>query len=43
MACGVGVCLGCVVKTKEKDAHSNVNNARVCTEGPVFLAEDVDI
>ena len=43
MACGVGACLGCVCKTTQKDAHSHVNNARVCTEGPVFNAEDVDI
>ena len=43
MACGVGACLGCVCKTKEKDAHSHVNNARVCTEGPVFDASDVEI
>ena len=43
MACGVGVCLGCVVKTGKKDAHSNVCNARVCTEGPVFEAQTVKI
>lgn len=43
MACGVGACLGCVCKTVEKDAHSHVNNARICTDGPVFLAKDVDI
>ncbi|MCR5775622.1 MAG: dihydroorotate dehydrogenase electron transfer subunit [Lachnospiraceae bacterium] len=43
MACGLGVCLGCVAKTTEKDAHSGVKNARVCTEGPVFCAETVDI
>ena len=43
MACGVGACLGCVVKTKEVDRHSHVKNARICTEGPVFAAEDVDI
>ena len=43
MACGVGVCLGCVCKTVCKDAHSHVNNARICTDGPVFLAEDVEI
>ncbi len=41
MACGVGACLGCIVKTAEKDEHSNVNNTRICTEGPVFFAEDV--
>ena len=43
MACGVGACLGCVVKTVKTDPHSHVKNARICTEGPVFLAEDVDI
>ena len=43
MACGVGACLGCVCKTVKKDEHSHVNNARVCTEGPVFLASEVDI
>ncbi|MCI8462913.1 MAG: dihydroorotate dehydrogenase electron transfer subunit [Lachnospiraceae bacterium] len=43
MACGVGACLGCVVKTKNLDSHSHVHNARICTEGPVFLADDVEI
>lgn len=43
MACGVGVCLGCVCNTVEKDAHSHVNNTRICTEGPVFDAAEVDI
>ena len=43
MACGVGVCLGCVVRTAEKDPHSHVNNARICTEGPVFDIKDVEI
>lgn len=40
MACGVGACLGCVCKTKDVDEHSQVKNARVCVDGPVF---DVDI
>ena len=43
MACGVGACLGCVAKTKNVDAHSHVHNARICTDGPVFLAEEVEI
>ena len=43
MACGVGACLGCVVKTKETDHHSHVNNARICTDGPVFEAGTVEI
>ena len=41
MACGVGACLGCVVRTRTADAHSHVNNARICTEGPVFEAGEV--
>lgn len=43
MACGVGACLGCVCKTVEKDHHSHVNNARICTDGPVFDAQEVEI
>ncbi len=43
MACGVGACLGCVVRTRETDHHSHVNNARICTDGPVYAAEDVEI
>lgn len=43
MACGVGACLGCVVKTKNEDAHSHVHNARICTDGPVFEAGEVEI
>ncbi len=43
MACGVGACLGCVAKTKEVDHHSHVHNARICTDGPVFEAGEVEI
>ena len=43
MACGVGACLGCVAKTKEIDSHSHVHNARICTDGPVFEAREVEI
>lgn len=43
MACGVGACLGCVCKTKEVDHHSYVKNARICTDGPVFDAKEVEI
>ncbi len=43
MACGVGACLACVCKTKEKDAHSNVHNKRICKDGPVFLSTEVEI
>ncbi len=31
-------CLSCLcMQSKEKDAHSNVNNKRICKDGPVFL------
>ena len=43
MACGVGACLGCVCRTREPDHHSHVNNARICTDGPVFEAGEVEI
>ena len=41
MACGIGACLGCICKTKKKDHHTNVNNQRICKDGPVFDAEEV--
>ena len=43
MACGVGACLGCICKTKNVDDHSLVKNARICTDGPVFDARDLDM
>lgn len=43
MACGIGACLGCVCKTTKKDHHTNVENTRICVEGPVFNAKDVEI
>lgn len=41
MACGIGVCLGCVCESTETDSHSYVKNKRVCKDGPVFLSEEV--
>lgn len=43
MACGIGACLACVCKTKHRDDHTNVHNKRICKEGPVFLAEEVEL
>lgn len=43
MACGVGACLACVCKSKDIDDHSKVNNKRVCKDGPVFYAEEVEL
>ncbi|WP_051321344.1 dihydroorotate dehydrogenase electron transfer subunit [Chrysiogenes arsenatis] len=37
MACGIGVCLGCVVDTF--DAENTVSRQRVCKDGPVFSSE----
>lgn len=42
MACGVGACLACVCKSKDVDHHSNVHNKRICADGPVFYAEEVE-
>lgn len=43
MACGIGACLACVCRSAETDAHTNVRNKRVCKEGPVFRAEEVEL
>lgn len=43
MACGIGACLACVCKSKDVDHHSNVHNKRICKDGPVFLAGEVEL
>lgn len=43
MACGIGACLACVCKSKEKDHHTNVNNKRICKDGPVFFADEIEL
>jgi dihydroorotate dehydrogenase electron transfer subunit len=42
MACGIGACLACVCKSKEVDEHTNVHNKRICKDGPVFKAGEVE-
>ncbi len=42
MACGIGACLACVCKSKEVDGHTHVHNKRICKDGPVFRAEEVE-
>lgn len=37
MGCGTGVCLGCAVKARERPGY-----VRVCKEGPVFDAGEID-
>ncbi len=39
MACGVGACLGCAIKTKEK--NGSIIYKRVCKDGPVFDANTI--
>ena len=43
MACGIGACLACVCQSTETDSHSHVCNKRVCKDGPVFRAEEVEL
>ncbi len=43
MACGIGACLACVCKSREKDHHTNVHNKRICKDGPVFPAQEVEL
>ncbi len=38
MACGIGVCRGCVIKLKKGE---EVKNASVCADGPVFNGGEV--
>lgn len=43
MACGIGACLACVCKSKEVDHHTHVHNKRICKDGPVFYAGEVEL
>ncbi|MCM1180489.1 MAG: dihydroorotate dehydrogenase electron transfer subunit [Clostridium sp.] len=43
MACGIGACLACVCQSREVDGHSNVHNKRICKDGPVFDAREVEL
>lgn len=43
MACGIGACLACVCQSKDVDDHSHVHNKRICKDGPVFLAQEVEL
>jgi dihydroorotate dehydrogenase electron transfer subunit len=41
MACGYGVCQGCVIPFKGDDGPQQIKYRKVCTEGPVFAAEEI--
>ncbi len=43
MACGIGACLACVCASAQIDGHTNVKNKRICKEGPVFDAREVEL
>ncbi|MCD7981226.1 MAG: dihydroorotate dehydrogenase electron transfer subunit [Clostridiales bacterium] len=43
MACGIGACLACVCASAQVDGHTNVKNKRICKEGPVFDAREVEL
>lgn len=43
MACGVGACLACVCQSRDIDSHSQVHNKRVCKDGPVFRADEIEL
>jgi len=42
MACGIGVCRGCVVNALEPDPKTGLRRRAVCTDGPVFDARELD-
>lgn len=41
MGCAMGCCMGCVVEVTTEPAGSHARFQRVCTEGPVFSAEEI--
>ena len=43
MACGIGACLACVCRSTDVDEHSHVHNKRICKDGPVFSAQEVEL
>ncbi len=43
MACGIGACMGCVIKTRDegRGTRDEFKYKRVCKEGPVFEAREI--
>jgi dihydroorotate dehydrogenase electron transfer subunit len=41
MACGYGVCQGCVFPFRDRDVPGKVRYGKVCSEGPVFPGEEI--
>ncbi len=42
MACGIGVCRGCVVNARAPHPETGLRRRAVCTDGPVFDAAELD-
>ena len=43
MSDGINLLHRCVCHSKDIDEHSNVRNKRICKDGPVFRAEEVEL
>ncbi len=43
MGCGVGICNGCAVGTKEEGPHGDWPVAKCCVDGPVFASSAVQL
>jgi dihydroorotate dehydrogenase electron transfer subunit len=43
MACGFGVCNGCVVEMRRPAKHGGTSWEKICVAGPVFDARDVKL
>ena len=41
MACGIGVCVGCVCKQKDSQEEDGWTYKKTCSDGPVFMGSDV--
>lgn len=41
MACGIGVCVGCVCKTIDEKSEDGWDYKKTCSDGPVFMGRDV--
>ena len=41
MACGIGICNGCVIKIKNEKNDNKFVYKRVCKDGAIFNVEEV--
>jgi len=43
MGCGIGACLGCAVPRKAGERNEHLTYAKVCVDGPVFDAAEIEL